>query len=135
MSLQRVACSSSHTLWPFVICFYYVTLTNVYVQRPNHHFPCILNLIVLVTQSFLSNSSHSSPSTINTGPGLAFIAYPQAAAMMPLPQFWNICFFLMLISLCVDTHVRLIITLLIVSARRLWTLISHKSVHMISIVM
>lgn len=41
-----------------------------------------------------------------TGPGLAFIAYPQAAAMMPFPQFWNVCFFLMLLFLTVDTHVR-----------------------------
>ncbi|XP_070830094.1 sodium- and chloride-dependent GABA transporter 2-like [Chaetodon trifascialis] len=39
-----------------------------------------------------------------SGPGLAFIAYPQATAMMPLPQFWSVCFFLMLILLTVDTH-------------------------------
>ncbi|MEQ2249397.1 hypothetical protein ILYODFUR_028729, partial [Ilyodon furcidens] len=39
-----------------------------------------------------------------SGPGLAFIAYPQATAMMPLPQFWTFCFFLMLILLAVDTH-------------------------------
>lgn len=40
-----------------------------------------------------------------SGPGLAFITYPQAAAMMPLPQFWTACFFLMVILLAVDTHV------------------------------
>ncbi|KAM9349533.1 sodium- and chloride-dependent betaine transporter-like [Symphorus nematophorus] len=39
-----------------------------------------------------------------SGPGLAFIAYPQATALMPLPQFWTVCFFLMLILLTVDTH-------------------------------
>lgn len=39
------------------------------------------------------------------GPGLVFIAFPQAAALMPLPQFWSICFFLMLILLAADTHV------------------------------
>ncbi|XP_071378147.1 sodium- and chloride-dependent betaine transporter-like [Centroberyx affinis] len=39
-----------------------------------------------------------------SGPGLAFIAYPQATAMMPLPQFWTVCFFLMLVLLSVDTH-------------------------------
>uniref|UniRef100_A0A668AZ42 Transporter n=1 Tax=Myripristis murdjan TaxID=586833 RepID=A0A668AZ42_9TELE len=38
-----------------------------------------------------------------SGPGLAFIAYPQAAAMMPLPQLWAVCFFIMLILLAVDT--------------------------------
>ncbi|XP_075875947.1 sodium- and chloride-dependent GABA transporter 3-like [Nelusetta ayraudi] len=39
-----------------------------------------------------------------SGPGLAFIAYPQATAMMPQPQFWTVCFFLMLILLTVDTQ-------------------------------
>lgn len=40
------------------------------------------------------------------GPGLAFIAYPQAVAMMPAPQLWSICFFVMLILLGLDTEVR-----------------------------
>ncbi|XP_053728229.1 sodium- and chloride-dependent GABA transporter 2-like [Synchiropus splendidus] len=39
-----------------------------------------------------------------SGPGLAFIAYPQAVAMMPLPQLWSICFFVMLILLGLDTE-------------------------------
>ncbi|XP_037537322.1 sodium- and chloride-dependent betaine transporter-like [Nematolebias whitei] len=52
-------------------------------------------------------------SVAESGPGLAFIAYPQATAMMPLPQFWTVSFFLMLILLAVDTHfvsVEIIIT-------------------------
>lgn len=40
-----------------------------------------------------------------TGPGLAFIAYPRAVAMMPLPQLWAICFFIMVILLGADTQV------------------------------
>ncbi|XP_056277481.1 sodium- and chloride-dependent betaine transporter-like [Pseudoliparis swirei] len=43
-------------------------------------------------------------SVVESGPGLAFIAYPQATAMMPFPQFWTVCFFLMLLLLSVDTH-------------------------------
>ncbi|XP_062285093.1 sodium- and chloride-dependent betaine transporter-like [Scomber scombrus] len=39
-----------------------------------------------------------------SGPGLAFIAYPQATAMIPFPQLWTVCFFLMLIFLSADTH-------------------------------
>ncbi|XP_034450194.1 sodium- and chloride-dependent GABA transporter 2-like [Hippoglossus hippoglossus] len=40
---------------------------------------------------------------VNSGPGLAFIAFPQALAMMPLPQLWAVCFFIMLIMLGLDT--------------------------------
>ncbi|XP_061073713.1 sodium- and chloride-dependent GABA transporter 2-like [Conger conger] len=39
-----------------------------------------------------------------SGPGLAFIAYPQAVAMMPLPQLWAACFFIMIILLGLDTQ-------------------------------
>ncbi|KAM6946139.1 sodium- and chloride-dependent GABA transporter 2-like [Aplochiton taeniatus] len=39
-----------------------------------------------------------------SGPGLVFIAYPQAIAMMPLPQLWAVCFFVMILLLGLDTH-------------------------------
>ncbi|CAM4577605.1 unnamed protein product [Leuciscus chuanchicus] len=39
-----------------------------------------------------------------SGPGLAFIAYPQAVAMMPVPQLWAVCFFIMIILLGLDTQ-------------------------------
>lgn len=43
---------------------------------------------------------------ISTGPGLAFIAYPRAVAMMPFPQLWAVCFFIMVILLGADTQVK-----------------------------
>lgn len=46
-------------------------------------------------------------SVLPPGPGLAFIAFPQAVAMMPLPQLWAMCFFVMLILLGLDTQVTL----------------------------
>lgn len=42
-----------------------------------------------------------------TGPGLAFIAYPRAVALMPLPQLWAVAFFIMIIFLGLDSEVGL----------------------------
>ncbi|XP_069046501.1 sodium- and chloride-dependent GABA transporter 2-like [Lepisosteus oculatus] len=39
-----------------------------------------------------------------SGPGLVFIAYPRAVAMMPLSQLWSACFFIMVLLLGMDTE-------------------------------
>ena len=39
------------------------------------------------------------------GPGLMFIAYPEAIAKMPLPHLWAVLFFIMLITVGLDTQV------------------------------
>lgn len=38
-----------------------------------------------------------------TGPGLIFIVYPEAIANMIVPNFWSIIFFIMLITLGLDS--------------------------------
>ncbi|XP_026230435.1 sodium- and chloride-dependent GABA transporter 3-like [Anabas testudineus] len=74
---------------------------------------CLLNsatsfvagFVVFSVLGFMAQKQGVSVDNVaESGPGLAFIAYPQATAMMPLPQLWTVCFFLMLILLCVDTH-------------------------------
>lgn len=39
-----------------------------------------------------------------SGPGLMFIAYPEAIAKMPLPHLWAVLFFIMLITVGLDTQ-------------------------------
>lgn len=40
-----------------------------------------------------------------TGPGLAFIAYPEALSRLPFPHFWSVLFFLTLVLVAIDTQV------------------------------
>ncbi|XP_056904908.1 sodium- and chloride-dependent GABA transporter 2-like [Takifugu flavidus] len=74
---------------------------------------CLLNSCTSVVAGFavfsvLGFMAHEQGVPIadvaESGPGLAFIAYPQAIAMMPLPQLWSVCFFIMIIVLGLDTQ-------------------------------
>ncbi|XP_036949652.1 sodium- and chloride-dependent betaine transporter-like isoform X2 [Acanthopagrus latus] len=73
---------------------------------------CVLNSCTSFVAGFAVFSSlgfmaHEQGMPINmvvkSGPGLAFIAFPQAVAMMPVPQLWAACFFIMLFLLGLDT--------------------------------
>ncbi|KAJ8039179.1 Sodium- and chloride-dependent glycine transporter 1 [Holothuria leucospilota] len=49
-------------------------------------------------------SGRSVKDVVDKGPGLAFIAYPEALARMPGSQFWSFLFFFMLFTLGLDSE-------------------------------
>ncbi|XP_054745125.1 sodium- and chloride-dependent glycine transporter 1 [Anastrepha obliqua] len=60
--------------------------------------------VVFSVLGFLSHQSGIPVATVATsGPGLAFVTYPQAIAMLPLPHLWAALFFFMLFLLGLDS--------------------------------
>ncbi|KAM7294050.1 sodium and chloride-dependent glycine transporter 2-like [Ixodes scapularis] len=62
----------------------------------------------VVVFSVLGNMAHvldlPVEGVVQSGIGLAFIAYPQALSMIPYPHFWSAAFFAMLFFLAIDTE-------------------------------
>ena len=57
------------------------------------------------------SAGESVEDVITSGPGLAFIAYPDAVSEMPVPQLWSFLFFFMLILLGLDSMFTFVETL------------------------
>ncbi|XP_016998137.2 sodium- and chloride-dependent glycine transporter 1 isoform X1 [Drosophila takahashii] len=61
-------------------------------------------LVVFAVLGFLSEKSGIPVETVATGgAGLAFVTYPEAIALLPIPQLWALMFFLMLFLLGIDS--------------------------------
>lgn len=65
---------------------------------------------------------------VQSGPGLAFVAYPEALARLPVPQLWSVLFFLMLFILGLDSEFALLENVLTSLADQIPALRKHKLV-------
>lgn len=68
----------------------------------------LAGFVVFAILGFLAKESGVSvKEVVSSGPGLAFITYPEALLRMPLPQLWAILFFIMLFTLGTGSQVQL----------------------------
>ncbi|XP_030621054.1 sodium- and chloride-dependent GABA transporter 2-like [Chanos chanos] len=110
--------AGSQIFFSYSVCVAIPTVLGSYNKYHNNCYRdclllCLLNSCTSMVSGFavfsvLGFMAHQYDAPIDevaeSGPGLAFVAYPQAVAMMPLPQLWSVCFFVMIILLGLDTQ-------------------------------
>uniref|UniRef100_A0A672PR16 Transporter n=1 Tax=Sinocyclocheilus grahami TaxID=75366 RepID=A0A672PR16_SINGR len=113
--------AGTQIFYSYALCIGCLTALGSYNKYNNNCYKdcvylCLLNsgtsfvsgFAIFSVLGFMAFEQGVDISTVaDSGPGLAFIAYPRAVAMMPLSQLWSICFFLMIILLGLDSEVRL----------------------------
>ncbi|XP_062600633.1 sodium- and chloride-dependent glycine transporter 1-like [Saccostrea cucullata] len=61
--------------------------------------------VVFVTLGFMAEEAGVSiDKVVKSGPGIAFIVYPEAVSKLPLPQLWAVLFFIMLFTVGLDSQ-------------------------------
>ncbi|KAJ8952516.1 hypothetical protein NQ318_003312 [Aromia moschata] len=79
-------------------------LDSIIVPLLNSATSIVAGFVVFSVLGYLSHETGLPVSTVATsGPGLAFVTYPEAISLMPWPQLWAILFFLMLFFLGLDS--------------------------------
>ncbi|KAM4588383.1 sodium- and chloride-dependent GABA transporter 2-like isoform 2-T2 [Odontesthes bonariensis] len=77
----------------------------VYLCLLNSGTSFVAGFAIFSVLGFMAYEQNTDISKVaESGPGLAFIAYPRAVAMMPFPQIWAIFFFIMIILLGLDSE-------------------------------
>ena len=63
-------------------------------------------LIIFSILGFMAQTTGKDISQVaDSGPGLIFIAVPNAMAELPFSNFWNVAFFVMILFVGFDSHV------------------------------
>uniref|UniRef100_A0A4W4F102 Transporter n=1 Tax=Electrophorus electricus TaxID=8005 RepID=A0A4W4F102_ELEEL len=110
--------AGTQIFYSYALCIGCLTAMGSYNKYNNNCYKdcvylCLLNsgtsfvagFAIFSVLGFMAYEQRTDISTVaESGPGLAFIAYPKAVAMMPIPQLWAICFFLMIILLGLDSE-------------------------------
>ncbi|XP_030015865.1 sodium- and chloride-dependent GABA transporter 2-like [Sphaeramia orbicularis] len=110
--------AGSQILFSYAVCTGCLASLGSYNKYDNNCYKdafalCLLNSLtsfvagfaIFSVLGFMSYELGVDISTVaESGPGLAFIAYPRAVAMMPLPQLWAAFFFIMIIFLGLDSQ-------------------------------
>ncbi|OWF53371.1 sodium- and chloride-dependent glycine transporter 2-like [Mizuhopecten yessoensis] len=62
-------------------------------------------MVIFATLGYMANEAgvHIGE-VVASGPGIAFMVYPEALATLPLPQLWSVLFFLMLFTVGLDSQ-------------------------------
>ncbi|CAK9304901.1 unnamed protein product [Gordionus sp. m RMFG-2023] len=67
--------------------------------------------VIFSILGFMAKLKHTTvDKVVAGGVGLAFIVYPEALSQLPVPQFWNLIFFIMLYTLGIDSQIMFIET-------------------------
>jgi len=110
--------AAGHVLWAYGIGWGIIPALSSY-NRPDYNF--YRDIVVTGTTSIITNifsgfvvfpvlgfmsvkANVSIEEVVSSGPGLAFIVYPKAISLMPVPQFWAITFFFMIFLLGIDSQ-------------------------------
>ncbi|XP_066519464.1 sodium- and chloride-dependent GABA transporter 2-like isoform X5 [Hoplias malabaricus] len=110
--------AGTQIFYSYAICIGCLTALGSYNKYNNNCYKdcvylCLLNsgtsfvagFAIFSVLGFMAYEQGTDISTVaESGPGLAFIAYPRAVAMMPIPQLWAVCFFIMIILLGLDSE-------------------------------
>ncbi|XP_056292961.1 sodium- and chloride-dependent GABA transporter 2-like [Pseudoliparis swirei] len=110
--------AGTQVFYSYAICIGCLTALGSYNKYNNNCYKdcvylCLLNsgtsfvagFAIFSALGFMAYEQNTDISKVaESGPGLAFIAYPRAVAMMPFPQVWAIFFFVMIILLGLDSE-------------------------------